>query len=238
MASLTQRENTWCWSTDLEQVKKIRLDLRAGHQAHLQAAWRRGSKLPRSRTWGLLCGHLHREPWAKRADLPAVFFFSFLETDELPNTDKFSREMNWSKDGNYMYVWNWSKCGTFPLCVLRPIARGARPTSPPLARRPLARVDAEHFFNSVREFKQILRSKSWLLLRSKSWPILWSKSRNLTWSSISVVDVFRSILYSRMFGYLTVYHMVQTLWERYTVTIWQCSDANDYVIQSVMIWCV
>ena len=30
------------------------------------------------------------------------------------------------------------------------------------------RVDAEHFFNSVREFKQILRSKSWLLLRSKS----------------------------------------------------------------------
>ena len=103
---------------------------------------------------------------------------------------------------------------------------------------PWQRVDAEHFYNSVRIIKQTLRSKSWLLLRSKSWPILWSKSRNLTWSSISVVDVFRSILYSRMFGYLTVYHMVQTLWEHFIVTIWQCSDANDYVIQSVMIWCV
>ena len=33
---------------------------------------------------------------------------------------------------------------------------------------PWQRVDAVHFYNSVREFKQILRSKSWLLLRSKS----------------------------------------------------------------------
>ena len=111
---------------------------------------------------------------------------------------------------------------------------------------PWQSVDVEHFFNSVRKIKQILRSKSWLLLRSKlwpilrskSWPIFWSKSRNLTWSSISVVDVFRSILYSRMFGYLTVYRKVQTLWERYTVTKWQYSDANDYVTQSVMIWFV